>query len=112
MRRGNIVLMAIFSLGWQAPANGTEVTVPASDGMLIDGADGVLQQVKIQLQSFGPGFCEVRVSLDGKQQVFAAPPLTWSDWFPIGPAISGGAYALQFAPQCDTGALGNVRYEK
>lgn len=69
-----------------------------------------LQQAKIRVKSFGPGFCQVNISLGGEDTMIAAPPLTWSDWTPIGPGISGGAHALRFKIGCDTGALGEVKY--
>lgn len=89
-----------------------EVTVPAVDGMIIDTQDNLLQQVNIRLKAFGPGVCAVRVSFADKEVGFLAPPLVWSDWFVIGPAVSGGTYKLGFSVDCDTGAIGEVRYEK
>lgn len=97
-------------LSWQA--GGTEVTQPAVDGMVLQLKSDALQQVKIRLKSFGPGFCQVTIDLAGKTNSYAAPPLTWSTWLPIGPGLSGGAHKLGFSPGCDTGALGEVKYDK
>lgn len=99
-------------LSWPLETNAAEVVAPVIDGMLIDTNDNVLQQVKMRVKSFGPGICAVRVIFAGKIHSFAAPPLTWSSWMPIGPAVNGGAYDLDFAPECDTGALGEVKYDK
>ena len=88
----------------------SEVVQPAINDQVIDTADGVLQIVKIRLKSFGPGFCQVTVGFAGSSYSLAAPPLTWSPWFDVGPAVSGGAYKLEFAPGCDTGALGEVKF--
>jgi hypothetical protein len=89
-----------------------EVVLPAVDGLIVKTKAAVLQQVKLRLKTFGPGFCDVRVVFAGQVQSVVAPPLYWSNWLPIGPAVSGGAYELAFSPQCDTGALGEVKFEK
>ena len=93
-------------------AEAAQITVPAVDGMIINTEPDALQHVKIRLKSFGPGFCQVRVILAGQVHSLAAPPAKWSSWYPIGPAVSGGAYSLNFSPQCGTGALGEIRYHK
>jgi hypothetical protein len=104
-----LVLCGAASL-W--PAFATDIIQPALDGMILELKPDVLQQVDIRVQSFGPGLCQVTVTLAGSTHSLAAPPLTWSNWFPIGPGLSGGAHSLGFSPGCDTGAQGQVRYEK
>jgi hypothetical protein len=99
-------------LWWSVATPAAEVVAPAVDGMLIDTKDNVLQQVRIRVKSFGPGFCAVRIIFAGKIHSISAPPLTWSSWTAIGPAVNGGAYDLDFTPECDTGALGEVKYDK
>ena len=108
------VTMAIIGLTTVSVpfAEAAEITVPAVDGMIINTEPAALQRVKIRLKSFGPGFCKVRVILAGQVHSLAAPPMKWSSWHPIGPAVTGGAYSLSFSPQCDTGALGEIKYHK
>lgn len=102
------LMLIMFSIVVQA----TEIVVPAVDGMMIDTQDNLLQRVKIHLKSLGPGACAVRISFADKEEGFLAPPLKWSNWYEIGPAVSGGSYKLGFTEDCDTGALGEIKYDK
>lgn len=101
------ISLALFVTHAQA---GTETTVPVVNGMLIEMEPGVLQTLKIRVQSLGPGFCAVRVRFADSTVNLSAPPLSWSDWFSVGPAIDGSSHSLSFAPQCSTGAVGEARY--
>src|SRR5690606_38421674 len=84
----------------------SERVFPAVDGMLIRGHPKFLQQLRIRAKSLGPGVCATRVGFVDSVIDIAAPPLTWSDWYAIGPAFQGTTESLKFAPQCDTGSIG------
>ena len=102
--------LAAIVFGYSQICSATEVTSPVIDGMVIEFPKESLQQAKIRVKSFGPGFCQVNITLAGVSTQLAAPPLVWSDWKPIGPGISGGSHKLSFKIGCDTGALGEVKY--
>lgn len=89
-----------------------QVTQQIVDGMIIEGKPNTLQQIQIRLKSFGPGFCGVDLRFLDSHEKIAAPPLSWSGWFPFGGAFSNGSHALGFSEDCDTGAIGEVKYIK
>jgi hypothetical protein len=104
----------LVSLGlFAAAAKAGEVTLPIVDGMTLSTKAGLLQQVEVRAKSMGPGLCEVRVQFAGGTEVaVAAPPLVWSSWQKLSPAVAGGSYALAFTAKCDTGAIGEVRFDQ
>lgn len=102
-----IVFLLLF---YTISAKAAEKILPVIDGMTIKADKNSLQLVKIRVKSFGPGFCGVFINFAGKNKQVSAPPLSWSDWIPLDPAIAGGTYTLGFTAQCDTGALGEVKF--
>lgn len=107
-----VVSTLIVSLVVGAPAEAVNErrTIMAVDGMMIDMHPDHLQQLRIRLQSFGPGLCHVRVRFAGQVLDLSAPPFTWSNWSIIGPAMIGGSHTLSISPQCSTGAMAEVSY--
>lgn len=112
--RIRFALTIVVAMVLTAPAHSRNemTTSPIADGMIINTRDKVLQQVEVRVKSFGPGFCQVSVTFADEPHSFSAPPLSWSDWFKLAPAVNGGSYRLGFEPGCDTGAIGEIRYLK
>jgi hypothetical protein len=110
-----IALLLITALPFVAGASSAcagEVTQQIVDGMIVEGKPNTLQQIQIRLKSFGPGFCGVDLQFLDSHEKIAAPPLVWSRWFPFGGAFNSGSHALGFSEDCDTGAIGEVKYIK
>lgn len=103
--------VACFAVALATQVAAKQTTSQLVDRMVIHLKPGLLQQIEVRAKSFGPGFCEVRVTFLDKQVVIVGPPLTWSTWTKVGPAVTGGSRNVGFTPKCDTDALGEVRYE-
>lgn len=88
----------------------SKIVIPAVDGQVIQLKPDALQQVEFRAKSMGPGFCSVIAGLGSDVVNIAAPPLSWSSWARLPTAHSGGAFSIRFSPQCDTGAVGEIRY--
>lgn len=107
-----IAFFVAIALSFAALANAGEVTSPVIDGMTLR-LGNYVQRVQVRAKSFGPGFCAVTFELGGQSKGVSAPPLTWSNWFDVGPAYIGPqSPTLGFSIGCDTGAIAEVKYLK
>lgn len=105
-----IALLSIFHINF---ALAKEVTEPLPEGVnrTIQTAN-TLHQVRLRLKSLGPGFCSTRVLFANNIYNFGAPPLTWSNWYKLEPAVAGVAVDISISSQCDGQVLGEIKYQK
>ena len=106
----SIVIIALIILPSYSSAE--EVTIPAIDGIVIE-LGNYVQQVKIRVQSIGPGFCAVEYNLGDDTLGILAPPLVWTDWMPFETAFLSPT-SVKFSENtiCATGALAELQYQK
>ncbi len=104
--------LAILAIAALTLPTATGATVlQAANGRIINTKDGLYQQAKVRVKSIGSPLCGIQIIFAGQAKLVVAHAGHWSEWYPIGAAINGGAYVLTFEPQCDTGALGEIMVE-
>jgi hypothetical protein len=93
-----------------AAAGAREITVSLHNGMSISTCNCVAN-IQVRAKSFGPGFCDTRISNNfGHSVQISAPPFTWSNWEVLNSHIGEMTFTINVSAKCDTGALFEIKY--
>lgn len=85
------------------------ITEKLIDGMTITTGD-VLGIIRVRAKAFGPGFCNVEYSTEGKIAAIFAPPLSYSAWHDLLEHIGKLTVKISENVKCDTGVEGEISY--
>jgi hypothetical protein len=109
-KRKLVAAVFVASLFGAEHAHAADTISPIVSGMVIDTKEDLLQQVEVRVKSLGPGMCSTRITFANESTHLGAPPLVWSNWFKLSPAVSGGAYSVDLSPECDGDVIGEIKY--
>lgn len=105
-----LLLDALVASPLPAAVAAREVTVSLHNGMSITTCNCVAN-VQVRAKSFGPGFCDTRISNSfGNAVQISAPPFSWSNWEILNSHLGEVTYTINVSAECDTGALFEVKY--